>query len=501
MSWPLVTDPAHLGVMDRPDGRLNAWILAWDAHGMWNAPSRLFQAPAFHPLPDVLAFSENLLLPAIAVAPLQLGGPVLAYNGALALAMVLSGLGAQLLARRVSGARLGAFVGGAIFAVGAHRWIRLAHLQSQMTLFLPLVLLAFDAFWRRRTLRRAAGIGLALGLQALSSIYVAAVAALATAVAALCALLGGLRGRDVLKLLAGAAVAGVVAFPLARPYLRMRAFQGMEWSAEDVARYATTLPSYAAAGTRLLGPITQSRLDPGRVQDTLFPGLVPLVLGVARLAVAPRRDRAVALAGSAAAVLLSLGPETALYRFLYEHVVLVRGLRALSRLSLLPVLALCVLTGLALARARWPWALAALALALIESSNAPIRYARYDGPPAPARALAGGTGAVVALPAGEDDTQAMLDGLAHWRQLGNGDSGFVPGPYTRALELLDGADREEALRFLRAAGVTQAVTRDAGVWPVPAGEPARVVPAAPAAATLWTRDAIVVDLLAPRVVE
>src|SRR5262245_65163396 len=192
MSWPLVTDPAHLGVMDRPDGRLNAWILAWDAHGMWNAPSRLFQAPAFHPLPDVLAFSENLLLPAIAVAPLQLGGPVLAYNGALALAMVLSGLGAQLLARRVSGARLGAFVGGAIFAVGAHRWIRLSHLHAQVTMFLPLALWALDRFWERRTLRRALLVGLMLGLQAWSSIYLAAITGLALAVATLVAALGGL---------------------------------------------------------------------------------------------------------------------------------------------------------------------------------------------------------------------------------------------------------------------------------------------------------------------
>jgi hypothetical protein len=500
MSWPLITDPARLGVMDRPDGRLNAWILAWDAHGLVDAPSRLFQAPAFHPLPDTLAFSENLLLPAIVVAPLQLGGPVLAYNGALVLAMVLSGLGAQLLVRRVSGARLAAFVGGAIFAVGAHRWIRLAHLQSQMTVFLPLVLLAFEGFWQRRTLRRAAAIGLALGAQALASIYVAAVAALAAAASALCALLGGLRWRDVAKLLAGAAVALVVAAPLARPYLRMRAFQGMEWSAGDVSRYATTLPSYAAAGTRLLGPITQQHVDPERVRDTLFPGLVPLVLGVAGLAVAPRRYRALALAGSAAAVLLSLGPQTALYRFLYENVVLVRGIRALSRLSLLPVLALCVLTGLALARARWPWAMAALGLALVESSNAPIRYARYDGPPAAARSLAGQAGAVVVLPAGEDDTQAMLDGIAHWRPLVNGDSGFLPRPYTRALELLHGDDREEAARFLRAAGVTLVAERDV-LAAVPAGPAARVVEEAPAAATLWTADAIVVDLVEPRAVE
>jgi hypothetical protein len=517
MSWPLVTDPAHLGVMDRPDGRLNAWILAWDAHALTHSPSRLFQAPAFHPLPDALAFSENLLLPAIAVAPLQLGGPVLAYNGALALSMILSGLGAQLLARRVSGARLAAFAGGAIFAFGAHRWIRLAHLQSQVTVFLPLLLLAFDAFWRRRTLRRAAGIGLALGLQALSSIYMAAVAALAAASAALCALLGGLRRREMLKLAGGLAVALAVAAPLARPYLRMRAFQGVEWTREDVARYATTLPSYAAAGTRVLGPLTQARLDPDRVQDTLFPGLVPLVLGVAGLVVAPRRYRAVAVVGSIAAVLLSLGPQTAVYRLLYEHVVFVRGLRALSRLSLLPVLALCVLTGLALARARWPWALLALALALVESTNAPIGYDRYEGRNPLARSLAGGDGAVFVASPGDDDTRAMLDATAHWRPLINGDSGFVPRPYTRALELFDAHDRDQTLRFLRAVGVTHAVPilseasaedvreqvarGELRPRSVPAGPAARVVRPAAAVPTLWTSGGVILDLGERRLVE
>jgi hypothetical protein len=115
----------RLRMTDRPDGRLNAWILAWDAHALTHAPGRLFQAPAFHPLPDALAFSENLLGPAVLAAPLLLmGGPVLGYNVVLLLSFVLSGLGAQLLVRRVSGDRLAAFVGGAIFAVGAHRWIR-----------------------------------------------------------------------------------------------------------------------------------------------------------------------------------------------------------------------------------------------------------------------------------------------------------------------------------------------------------------------------------------
>src|SRR6185436_3671255 len=127
MSWPLVLHPATQGVTDRPDGRLNAWILAWDVHALAHAPTRLFDAPIFHPLPDSLAFSENLIVPALLGAPaLAAGGPVLGYNVVLLLSLVASGLGTQLLARRFTDDRLAAFVAGAFFAVGPHRWIRLA---------------------------------------------------------------------------------------------------------------------------------------------------------------------------------------------------------------------------------------------------------------------------------------------------------------------------------------------------------------------------------------
>jgi hypothetical protein len=507
MSWPLVLDLAGSGVMDRPDGRLNAWILAWDAHALTHAPARLFQAPIFHPLPDALAFSENLLVPAVLAAPATLlGGPVLGYNLVLLLSLAVSGLGTQLLVRRVSGDRLAAFVGGAVFAVGAHRWIRLAHLHAQVTLFLPFALLALDAFWQKRTWRRALAVGLLLALQALSSIYLGAITALVLAAATAVAVVGGLRGRDLSKLAAGFALAAVLVAPVMRPYLRMRAFHGVEWTLADVATYATTLESYAASGTRLYGPLTQRHLDPERVQDTLFPGLVPLLLGIAGLAAAPRRYRAVAMVASAAAVVFSLGPQTPLYRVLHENLVLVRGVRALSRFSLVPVLALSVLAGLALA-SRWRLALLALPLLLIESSNVPIAYARAAPPPDWARWLADGQGAVLHLPAGEADTQVMLDGVAHWRPLVNGDSGFVPRPYARARELLDGPLREEPLRLLRAIGATHVVTATAQPLPVAAtfgadriyGVPGGEAAAAPSAraapsATLWSGDGVIVDL-------
>jgi hypothetical protein len=291
---------------------------------------------------------------------------------------------------------------------------------------------------------------------------------------------------------------------VARPYFRMRAFQGMEWTLRDVATYATTLESYAASGTRLYGGLTQRHLDPERVQDTLFPGITILALGLAGLASAPPRFRAVALAASAAAVVFSLGPETALYRALHENLVLVRGVRALSRFSLVPVLALCVLAGFALA-GRWRLSLVALLVGLVESGNVPIRYAPAPPTSATALWLAGKEGAVADLPLGARDTEVMLDGVAHFRPLVNGDSGFMPRPYNRAMELLEPPPGEEAARLLRAVGVRHVVTRDDVPWPeaarfggeriveVPPGEPARPAAAGLPQPTLWTADGIVVD--------
>ncbi|HUG55346.1 MAG TPA: discoidin domain-containing protein [Vicinamibacteria bacterium] len=510
MSWPLVRDLAGQGVTDRPDGRLNAWILAWDAHALLHAPLRLFQAPIFHPLPDTLAFSENLLLPGLLGAPFQAGGPVLAYNVVLLLSLVVSGLGVQLLVRRVSGDPLAAFVAGAFFAAGAHRWIRLAHLHAQVTLFLPLILLALDRFWARRTLGRAALVGLLLALQGLSSVYLGAIATLWVAVAVALGLLAGLRARELARLGAGLALAALLLAPVARPYLDVRALQGVEFTIADVASYATTLESYAASGTRLYGPLTQKHLDPERVQDTLFPGLTVLVLGLAGLASAPSRYRWMAVAASAAAVVFSLGPETGLYRLLHEHVVFVRGVRALSRFSLVAVMALCVLAGLALARRRRVAVAAAFVLFAVESTNVPLRYGAATAPSAAARWLAGRPGAVVSLPLGEGDTQAMLDGIAHWRPLVNGDSGFMPRPYTREMELLELPLRDEALRLLRAVDVAHVVAREdlplpvafsgpeERVYEVPPGEAARVPPAGTPVPTVWRERFVTADLGTPR---
>jgi hypothetical protein len=521
MSWPLVRDLRHTGPLDRPDGRLNTWILAWSGETVWTAPGRVFEAPIFHPLPDALAFSENLLLPAALVAPLQfLGEHVLAYDVALLLSLLLSGLGAQLLVRRVSGDRFAAFVAGAYFAAGPHRWTRLSHLHAQVTVLLPVALLALDRFWQRRSLGRALAVGLALALSGLASIYLGAITAAALAVAVAVAVFGGLRARDLARLAAGCLLAGLVLWPVAEPYLRMRRFQGQEFTIGTVADQAASLPSYVAAGTALWGPLSQRLLEPTSIRDTLFPGLVVLGLGIAGLAGAPRRYRAVAVLASAVAIVFSLGPATAFYRFLHEHLIFVRGVRALARFALIPTLALAVLSGIALSGRRRLAVAGALALMMLESANLPLRLGRYDGPSAVARWLVGRQGAVVVLPLGENDTLAMLDALAYGRPLVNGDSGFIPRPYDRAMELLYGPLGEEGLRFLRAVGVRHVVAPAEPGARAPAGRPAGTrevarigartvgeVEPGPAAAvvapgdpvaTLWSPDSLQLTLPEPR---
>ena len=58
-SWPL---PARLDRLRDPyDAATQAWVLAWVRHALATSPLSLFQANAFAPARDVLAFSEPLV--------------------------------------------------------------------------------------------------------------------------------------------------------------------------------------------------------------------------------------------------------------------------------------------------------------------------------------------------------------------------------------------------------------------------------------------------------
>ncbi|HXI30493.1 MAG TPA: hypothetical protein VNG89_18775, partial [Vicinamibacterales bacterium] len=93
MTYPQIFRMAD-GVHDDGDPLLVTWVLAWVAHQLPRAPAHLFDANIFYPERNTLAYSENLIVPGLAAAPLQwLGvGPILIYNLVFLSGFALSGV-------------------------------------------------------------------------------------------------------------------------------------------------------------------------------------------------------------------------------------------------------------------------------------------------------------------------------------------------------------------------------------------------------------------------
>jgi hypothetical protein len=87
----------------------------------------------------------------------------------------------------------------------------------------------------------------------------------------------------------------------------------------------------------------------------------------------------------------------------------------------------------------------------------------------------------------------MLVQLAHGRPLVNGDSGFIPRPYARTMELLQPPLGEDAWRLLRALGATS-VVEGGGVGAVPAGETALAPAVGTPVASRFTAHGVVLAL-------
>jgi hypothetical protein len=79
--WPLI-QRLSTALHDRFDTMLNTWILTWQARELIRAPLAVFNAPIFHPLPNMLALSEIIWPAAPMTVPILAasGNPLLVYN-------------------------------------------------------------------------------------------------------------------------------------------------------------------------------------------------------------------------------------------------------------------------------------------------------------------------------------------------------------------------------------------------------------------------------------
>ena len=155
-TWPLIRGLGRDVPADLGDPVFVMWALAWDCqqllailHGDFARLATFFDANIFHPLPLTLAYSEHFIAQAIQILPVWAltGNPILCYNLLYLATFVLSGLGAYLFVREISGNPRAAFVAGVIFAFAPYRFPQSSHLQVLSSQWMPFALYGFRRFF------------------------------------------------------------------------------------------------------------------------------------------------------------------------------------------------------------------------------------------------------------------------------------------------------------------------------------------------------------------
>jgi hypothetical protein len=455
-----------LGTMEDTDLFLNVWILAWIARAAVESPAEIFAGNIFHPAPNAIAGSENMLahLPVTAPAYALSASALAVFKTMLVESFVLSGLamwGFVFFHTRSFAAGL---VAGALFTLAPWRVQNVPHPQYLGFQYFPLALLAVDLWLADRRVRFLVLLAAALALQALACLYLGYFTFLAVPVYAAVRLLSlrDGRARAVLALALAHLGGGVAAAPVALPYVLARA-EGMIPEYEVGAWGDWSFRPWWYVGAPFLfrvGPVVLAVL----ALDLLVRGLRRLRRGAAandRSAPAPSlatwpSERALWVT-AAAAVVLSAGPSPTLpggtslptpYGLLVEVVPGFAALRGPGRFFMVVAAAAAALAGFAFARwsAAAPRAARAAAAALLVAATA-YAAAPHPAPTLEARlgertpevyrwlASRASGGAVLEMPAAATDHDAvgslrnaryMLASTAHWRPLLNGYTGHNP---------------------------------------------------------------------------
>ncbi|MEO2169758.1 MAG: hypothetical protein ABGY42_16885, partial [bacterium] len=352
-----------LGAMVDADLNLNIWILAWAAHAALTDFAQIFQGNIFHPAPNALVGSENMLahLPFTVPALALTGDALFVFKTYILESFALSGLGMFLYVRHHTHSLPAAFFAGAAYTFTVFRAETVPQPQYLGIAFLPLAFLALDLWLEYRRPRWLVGLALCLALQAYSCVYVGFFTLLAVPVYAL-ARLGGHRESRLgaaAGLLAAGVAAGVLLIPLAIPYLEARSYGMVPDQPVAIVRTGSwTLASYFSSAflyrvglipvalvvyglVLRLAPVSATRLDARRSLPT---GALWTVVG--------------------AALLLGLGPVVVLpggvelptpYAFLQGFVPGFSSLRVPIRFVTIVAAGLSALAGFAVAEVLRDW--------------------------------------------------------------------------------------------------------------------------------------------------
>jgi len=372
--YPISTEPwGHVTFIG--DSLESAYIVAWNAHQVLADPWHLYDANILFPQARALAFTDHRFLPSALAAPVLWisGNPILAFNAAVAIGLLLAAFGARRLALALGLDEIGAWAVGALYAFHTRQISEVPRLNL---LFNGLIPLALEQLIRllggdRRAAWRLAGLMLALGY---CSNYLLLYGALLLGIVLAGVVLA--RPRTFLPRIAGlilpTVVAAILFLPVALPYLSHFREHGLRRELPEgitLAHYAQTLPTNLLYGPVLPDLVPRHRANfLGFVTLLLVSGAV--VFQFSRFARAWQRPAPgvrPALWVPSAAILallfvaLSLGREIQFmgeslpgpYVLLYHWLPGFTLVRFPERLALLAMLFVALLAGRALSLIRW----------------------------------------------------------------------------------------------------------------------------------------------------
>jgi hypothetical protein len=469
-TWPLASAPWRESLNHNADVQYAEWSMSWMARALVTDPTALFDGNIFAPETGTLAWSEPLLTPALAGAPLLWLGasPVLVYNLLLFAGLILTGWTTWFLVRDWTGSSGAGLVAGALATFNVHLLTRLPHLMAAHAWTLVVTLLLADRVRRNGRPRDIVLLGLAVAATAANSLYALAFAGL---VVLFVGVGGRLRPRATAAVAAGGLLGLLIATPVLLPYLDQAA-AGHTRPIEMAADFSASPAGYLASTS-----LVHQGWSAGFYRDDVnvfFAGVTGLALAALGFAVgigerSTRRRVLVVLALGVVGLLLSLGPATSIYRWLYEWALPLRGLRAAARFGYLYLLAIAVAAGYGIAwlerrtpSRRVAGALVAGALALVtfEAWHGPVRTTPFTGvPPIYSLLTEPEEVMLVEVPfyppdAVHENGPYVLNSTAHWRPVMNGHSGFTPMSYRRRSEAFWFFPEDWAIAAIRDQGAT-----------------------------------------------
>lgn len=454
------------------------WRIAWVQHQLVADPRHLFDANIFYPLRATLTYSDAMILPALAGWPLAWAHvhPVIAYNVLLLTSFVISGLATYSLVRGLGWGAIAAWTAAVAFMLSPFRMNHFSHLELQMTMWMPLALLAVVRLLQTGAWRYAAGGAAALAAQWYSSMYYGLFLTIYSCVFALVLSLAWKVGwRRVALAIAAYTIAGLVVLPLAVVYVRSQPARGVR-SMESVMEFSATPSDYLRPS---VGSPAYRRFLPRVVQGerALFPGVAGLILLVAGIWPPLSSTRVAFLAAGLVAFDGSFGFHGLLYRLLYDVAFPLHSIRVPARFGALVMFTIAILAGYGASRLlsqlsdrRTRIACAGLITAglMIDGWPRNDTVPMWKGPPSIYESLPA-SAVLFEFPVHAqperfgENLPYMYFSIWHWRPMVNGYSGFNPPQYAARLEGTRGFPAPPTLEYLRAIGVTH-ITVHCRLW-------------------------------------